>query len=157
MINSRRIRWAGFIACIEEKRNACRILVVTPEGKRLLGKPRRSLEDNNKMHFREIGWGGMDFIDLAEDRSQWKASANAVMNVRKFVKSCTTGGFSRRAQLHEVSLVSMIFLAYGNNAFTDFSVYSSHPNNISGRLLSNSPITFQESKLRFREIKHVSS
>jgi hypothetical protein len=48
-----------------EKRNACRVLVGKPEGKRLLGRPRRRWEYNIKMDLREIGWGGMDWIDLA--------------------------------------------------------------------------------------------
>jgi hypothetical protein len=54
----------------EEKRNAYRILVGEPEGKRQLGRPRRRWVDNIKMDLREIGWGGMDCIDLAEDRDQ---------------------------------------------------------------------------------------
>jgi hypothetical protein len=67
--------------------------------------------DNIKMDLREIGWGGMDWIDLAQDRDQWRALVSTVMNlrvlqnVRKFLSSCTTGGFSRRAQLHEVMYV----------------------------------------------------
>jgi hypothetical protein len=51
-----------------EKRNACRILVGKPEGKRPLGRPRRRWEDNSRMDLREIGWGGMDWIDLTQDR-----------------------------------------------------------------------------------------
>jgi hypothetical protein len=53
-----------------EKRNACRLLVGNPEGKRPLGRPRRRWVDNIKMEFREIGWSGMDWIDLAQDREQ---------------------------------------------------------------------------------------
>jgi hypothetical protein len=76
-------------------------LVGNPEGKRPLGRPRRRWEDNVKMVFREIGWDGMDWIDLAQDRDQWRALVNTVMNLRvpynfgKFLSSCTNGGFSR--------------------------------------------------------------
>jgi hypothetical protein len=62
--------------------NAYRLLVENPEGKRPLGRPRRRWVDNIKMHLREIGWDGMDWIDLAQDRDQWKALVNAVMNLR---------------------------------------------------------------------------
>jgi hypothetical protein len=65
-----------------EKRNACRILVRKPEGKRRLGRPRRRWEDNIKMDLREIVWGGMDWIDLAQDRDQWRGLVNTVMNLR---------------------------------------------------------------------------
>jgi hypothetical protein len=64
-----------------EKRNACRILVGNPEGKRPLGKPRRRWVDNINMDLREIGWDGMDWIDLAQDRDQWRALVKAVMNL----------------------------------------------------------------------------
>jgi hypothetical protein len=90
------------------KRHAYRILVGTPEGKRPLEKSRRRWEDNIRMDLREIGWGGMDWIDLAQVRDQWKALVNAVMNLRvpqnfgKFLSSCATGGFSRRTQFHGV-------------------------------------------------------
>jgi hypothetical protein len=64
-----------------EKRNAYRILVGKPEGKRTLGRPRCRWVDNIKMDLREIGLDGMDWIDLAQDRDQWKALVNMVMNL----------------------------------------------------------------------------
>jgi hypothetical protein len=64
------------------KRNAYRILVGKPEGKRQLRRPRRSWVDNIKMDLREIGWDSMDWIDLAQDRDQWRALVNTVMNLR---------------------------------------------------------------------------
>jgi hypothetical protein len=78
-----------------------------PDGKRPLGRPRRRWVNNIKMGLREIGWDGMDCIDLAQDRDQWRALVNAVMNLRvplnagKFLSGCAIGSFSRRAQLHE--------------------------------------------------------
>jgi hypothetical protein len=65
-----------------EKRNAYRLLLEKPEGKRPLGKPRRRWVDNIKMYPLEIGWGGMDWIGLAQDRNKWRALVNAVMNLR---------------------------------------------------------------------------
>jgi hypothetical protein len=65
-----------------EKRNGYWILVGKLEGKRPLGRPRCRWEDNNKMDLREIGWGGMDWIDLAQDRDQWRDLVNTVMNLR---------------------------------------------------------------------------
>jgi hypothetical protein len=53
-----------------------------PEGKRPLGRLRRRWEDNIRMDLREIGWGGMDWIDVAKDRDQWRAVVNTVMNLR---------------------------------------------------------------------------
>jgi hypothetical protein len=64
-----------------EKRNAYKILVGKPEGKRPLGRPRRWCVNNIKMDLREIGWDGMVWIDLAHDRDQWRALVNAVMNL----------------------------------------------------------------------------
>jgi hypothetical protein len=63
-----------------EQRTAYRILVGKPEGKRPLERPRHSRVDNIKMGLREIGWGGMDWINLAQDRDQWRALVNTVMN-----------------------------------------------------------------------------
>jgi hypothetical protein len=65
-----------------EKRNAYRISVGKPEGKRPLERPRRRWMDNIKMDLREIEWGGMDWIILAEDRDQWRALVNTVMNLQ---------------------------------------------------------------------------
>jgi hypothetical protein len=63
-----------------KKRNAYRILVGNPEGKRPLGRPRRRWVDNIKMDLER--WDGMDWIDLAKDRDQWRALVNTVMNLR---------------------------------------------------------------------------
>jgi hypothetical protein len=82
MIKSRRMRWAGHVAQLGEMRNAYRILVGNPEGKRPLGRSRRRWVDSIKMDLRETGWSGMDWIDLAQDRDQWRALVNAVMNLR---------------------------------------------------------------------------
>jgi hypothetical protein len=64
------------------KRNVYRILVGKLEGKRSLGRPRRRLMENIKMDLRDIGWDGMDWIDVAQDRDQWRALVNTVMNLR---------------------------------------------------------------------------
>jgi hypothetical protein len=82
MIKSRRMRWGGHVARMGETRNAYRILVGKPEGKRPLGRPKRMWVDNIKMDLGEIGRDGMDWIELAQDRDQWRALVNTVMNLR---------------------------------------------------------------------------
>jgi hypothetical protein len=82
MIKSRRMRWVGHVARMGEKRNAYRILVGMPEGKRPLGRSRRRSVDNIKMDLREIEWDGVDWIDLAQDRDQLWALVNTVMDLR---------------------------------------------------------------------------
>jgi hypothetical protein len=67
---------------MEEKRNVYRILVGKPEGKRPLGRPRRRWMDNIKMDLREIGCNGVDWIDMAQIRDQWRALVNTVLNLR---------------------------------------------------------------------------
>jgi hypothetical protein len=67
---------------MREKRNAYRLLVGKPEGKRPLERPRRMWVDNVKMDLLEIGWSGVDWIGLAQDRDKWRALVNAVMNIR---------------------------------------------------------------------------
>jgi hypothetical protein len=64
-----------------ERRNAYRILVGKPEGKRPLGRPRRRWVDNIKIYLREVGWDGRAWIDLAQYRDRWRAYVNAVMNL----------------------------------------------------------------------------
>jgi hypothetical protein len=64
------------------RKNAYRILVGKPEGKRPLERPRRRWVDGIKINLREIGWGGMDWINLTQDREQWRALVNTVMNLR---------------------------------------------------------------------------
>jgi hypothetical protein len=75
MAKSRRTRWAGGVARTGRTR-------VPVGGKRPLGRPRRRWVDNIKMDVRDIWWGGMDWIDLAQDRNQWRALVNTVMNLR---------------------------------------------------------------------------
>jgi hypothetical protein len=65
-----------------DKSNAYRKLAGKPEGTRPLGRPRRRWVDNIKVHLREIGWDGMDWIYLAQNRDQWRALVNMVMNLR---------------------------------------------------------------------------
>jgi hypothetical protein len=82
IINSRRMRWAGHVARMGEKRNAYSILVSKPEGKRPLGRPRRSWMDNIKINLREIRCDGVDWIDMTRGRDQWRALVNTVLNLR---------------------------------------------------------------------------
>jgi len=82
VIKSRRVRRAGHVARIGERRSLYRVLVGKLEGKRPLGRPRRRWEDNIKIDLQEVRCGGMDWIELAQDRDRWRAVANAVMNLR---------------------------------------------------------------------------
>jgi hypothetical protein len=81
-IRSTRSRWAGHVERMMEKRNPYRILVGKPEGNRPLGRPRRRLVDSMKMDLGETGQDCMDWIDLAQDRDQWRALVNTVMNLQ---------------------------------------------------------------------------
>jgi hypothetical protein len=82
MIKSRRMRWPGHVARTGAKRNAYRILVGKPEGKRPLGRTTRRWVDNIKMDLRKIGWDGMDWIDLDQYMDQWRVLVNTVLNLR---------------------------------------------------------------------------
>jgi hypothetical protein len=82
VIKSRRMRWAGHVARVVEGRSVYRVLVRKPEGKRPLGRPRRRWEDNIKLGLRETGIDGANWILLAQDRVQWRAFVNSVMNFR---------------------------------------------------------------------------
>jgi len=82
VIKWRRMRWAGYVARMGEGRDVYRVLVGKPKGKRPLGRPRSRWEDNIKMDLQEMECGGMDWIELAQDRDRWRALVNAVMNLR---------------------------------------------------------------------------
>jgi hypothetical protein len=81
VVTSRRIRCAEHVARIGEKRDVYRILVGKHEGKRQLGRPRHRWEDNNKMDLQEVGFRGMDWIEMARDRDRWRVVVNAAMNL----------------------------------------------------------------------------
>jgi hypothetical protein len=78
IMKSRRMKWAGHVARMGEKMKAYRLLV----GKRPLGRPRRRWVDNIKRDLGEVGWGDVDWIDLAKDRNRWRAVVNSVLNLR---------------------------------------------------------------------------
>jgi len=82
IIKSRRLRWAWHVARMGEGKGVYRVLVGKPEGKRPLGRSRRRWEDNIKMDLQEVGCGGIDWIELAQDKDRWRALVNAVMNLR---------------------------------------------------------------------------
>jgi len=76
------MRWAGHVARTGEKRAIDKVLMGKPEVKKPLGRPSRRWEDNIKMNLQEVGCGGMDWIELAQDRERWRPLVNAVMIVR---------------------------------------------------------------------------
>jgi len=82
VIKSRRTRWAGHAARVAERRGVYRVLVGKPEGKRPLWRPRCRWEDNIKLDLREVGFEGIYWIELAQDRDRWWELVNAVMNLR---------------------------------------------------------------------------
>jgi hypothetical protein len=79
---SRRMRWAGHVARMREKRDAYRLVVGKPEGNSQLGRPRRRWVDTIRMDLREVGWGDVDWIGLAQDRNRWRALVDSVLNLR---------------------------------------------------------------------------
>jgi hypothetical protein len=81
-IKARRMRWAGHVARMGEKRNAYRLLVRKSEGRRPLGRPRRRWLDNIRMDLVEMGWGDVDWMGLAQDRDRWRALVHSVLNLR---------------------------------------------------------------------------
>jgi len=76
------MRWAGHVARMGERRGLYRVLVGKPEGKRPLGRLRRRWENTIKMDIQEVGCGGVDWIDVAQNRDKWRALVNVVMNLR---------------------------------------------------------------------------
>jgi hypothetical protein len=82
VVKSRRLRWAGHVACIGEVRGVHRVLVGKLEGMRPLGRPRRRCEDNIKMDLQEVGGVCGDWMEWAQDRDRWRTLVNTVMNFR---------------------------------------------------------------------------
>ena len=82
VIKSKRMRWAGHVARMGEKRGVYRVLVGKPEGRRSLGRPRRRWENNIRMDLQEEGCGYMDWIGLAQDRDRWRTLVSVVTNLR---------------------------------------------------------------------------
>jgi hypothetical protein len=79
---SRRMRWAGHVERMGEKRNAYRLLVGKSEGKSPLGRPKRRWVDSIRMDLGEVGWGDVDWLDLVKDRNRLRALVNSVLNLR---------------------------------------------------------------------------
>jgi len=82
VIKSRRMRWAGHVACMGKEKGVYRVLVGKPEGRRPLGRPRRRWVDNIRMDLQEVRCGNMDWNGLAQDTDGWRTFVSAVMNLR---------------------------------------------------------------------------
>ena len=82
VIKSRRLRWAGHVARLEESMSSYKVLTGKPAGKRPLGRPRRRWEDNITMDLEEIGVNAGNWVDSARDRNYWRALVNAALNLR---------------------------------------------------------------------------
>ena len=82
VIKSRRLRWAGHVARMEEDRSAFKILTGKPTGKRFLGSSRRRWEDNIRMELEEKCINAGNWVDLAQDRDYWRALVNAALKLR---------------------------------------------------------------------------
>ncbi|KAJ4451270.1 hypothetical protein ANN_02731 [Periplaneta americana] len=81
-VNPEKTKWPGHVARIDQSKNAYRMLVGRPDGRRPLRRPRRRSEDNIKMNLKEVGYDDRDWINLAQDRDQWRAYVRAAMNLR---------------------------------------------------------------------------
>ena len=79
---SRRMRWVGHAARMGDRRDAHKVLVGVPEGKRPLERRKHRWEDNMKMDLQQMRWGCMDWLGLAPDTDEWRAVLNAVMSLR---------------------------------------------------------------------------
>ncbi|KAJ4445601.1 hypothetical protein ANN_12283 [Periplaneta americana] len=121
-IRSRRLRWAGHVARMGESRNAYRVLVGRPEGKRSLGRPRRRWEDNIEMDLREVGYDGRDWINLAQDRDQWRAYVRAAMNLRSLMlagNERVLAGLFERGYMRRCDGMVLLVLFHGESVCSD--------------------------------------
>ena len=82
VIKSRRLRWAGHVARMEEGRSTLKILTGSPAGKGPLGRPRHRWEDNIRMDLKEIGINARNWVDLAKDMDYWRVLVNVALNLR---------------------------------------------------------------------------
>ena len=82
VIKSRKLRWAGHVARMEEGRSGFKILTGKPTGKKSLGRPQRRWEDNIRMYLEETGINVRNWVDSVQDRNYWRALVNAALNVR---------------------------------------------------------------------------
>jgi hypothetical protein len=82
ILKARKMRRAGHVARMGEKRNAYSVFVGKPEGRKPLGRPRRRWLDNIRVDLVEVGWGDVDWIGLAQGRDRWRALVNSVLNLR---------------------------------------------------------------------------
>jgi hypothetical protein len=82
VIKVRRMRWAGHVTLMIESRGVYRVVEGKPEGKNPLGRTRRRWKDSIKMDLEDVGCGGMDWIELTQNRDRWRVLVNAVMKLR---------------------------------------------------------------------------
>jgi hypothetical protein len=80
-MKSKKMRWAGHVACERERRNTRNILILKPEGRSPIGRQRRRKEDSTGMDLREIVWEGVEWMRLAQDSDQWRDIGNTVLNL----------------------------------------------------------------------------
>jgi hypothetical protein len=106
IMKARRMRWAGHVSRMGEKRNAYRLLVGKPEGRRPLGRPRHRWLDNIRMDLVEVGWGDVEWIGLSQDRDRWRALVNLVstLGLHKMLENYR---LSKQLGISEVVLSSM--------------------------------------------------
>jgi hypothetical protein len=138
IMKSRRMKWAGHIARMGEKRNPYRLLVGKPEGKRSLGRPSHRLVDNIRMDLGQVRWGDVDWIGLAQDRNRWRALVDSVLklrvprNARNLSIVLTSSVLYSSVQLHTVSyLILPSALGPGFYSVSNRNYYQEKENSIS--------------------------